>query len=104
MGKDTTKELIRQNFWWPGMNDKIVNYIQSCPECQLNKASKYKSYGLLQPLELAYSPWSSIATAFITDLLLSDGYNRFWVIIDSYTKWGILYHSRKMKNTQGILH
>jgi hypothetical protein len=47
MGQDKTKELKRTNFWWPGMNDEIVKYIQSCPECQKNKAARHRSYGLL---------------------------------------------------------
>jgi hypothetical protein len=84
--KTRTKELIRRNFWWPGMNDEIVKYNQSCPECQTNQVARHKSYGLLQPLELAYTPWSSIAMDFITDLSLSDGYNQLWVIIDHFTK------------------
>jgi hypothetical protein len=76
MGQDETKELIRRNFWWPGMNDEIVKYILLCAECQNNKAARHKSYGLLQPLDLAYTPWSSIAMDFITDLPLSDGCNQ----------------------------
>jgi hypothetical protein len=27
MGQDKTRELIRQNFWWPGMNEEIIKYI-----------------------------------------------------------------------------
>jgi hypothetical protein len=51
-----------------------------------NKAARHKSYGLLQPLELAYTPWSSIAMNFIMDLPLSDGCNQLWYIIDRFTK------------------
>jgi hypothetical protein len=86
MGQDKIKELIRRNFWWPGMNEQIVKYIQSCPECQRNKAALHKSYGLLYLLELAFSPWSSIAMESITDLPLSDGCDQVWVIIDHFTK------------------
>jgi hypothetical protein len=68
------------------MNDEIIKYIQSCPECQRNKAARHKAYGLLQPLELAYAPWQSIAMDFITDLPLSEECNQLWVIIDRYPK------------------
>jgi hypothetical protein len=68
------------------MNEEIIKYIQSFPECQKNQAAKYKSYGLPQPLDLALSLWSSIAIDFITDLPLSYGCNQLGVIIDRYTK------------------
>ena len=39
MGQDKTIELIRQNFWWPKMNQRIIDVVRSCPECQQNKVS-----------------------------------------------------------------
>jgi hypothetical protein len=70
------------------MNDEIVKYIHSCLERQKNKAARHKSYGLLQLLEVAYTPWASIVMDFITNLCLSDGCNQLWVIIDRFTKMG----------------
>jgi hypothetical protein len=32
IGQDKMKELIRQNFRWRKMNEKIIKYFQSCPE------------------------------------------------------------------------
>jgi hypothetical protein len=56
MPQNKTKDLIRLNFWWPGMNDDIITYIQLCAECWKNKAARYKTYGLLQPQELPIAP------------------------------------------------
>jgi len=39
MGQDKTIELIRRNFWWPKMNERIIDVVRSCSECQKNKAS-----------------------------------------------------------------
>ena len=86
MGQDKTKELVRRNFWWPRMDDDIVKYVQSCPECQKNKAARHQYYGLLQPLEPAFAPWQSIAMDFITDLPLSEGCDQLWVIVDRFSK------------------
>jgi hypothetical protein len=47
IGYDKTKECIRRNFYWPGMNEEIVKYIQSWPKCQSYKAAWHKSYSLL---------------------------------------------------------
>jgi len=34
MGQDKTIELVRRNFWWPKMNERIIDFVRSCPECQ----------------------------------------------------------------------
>jgi hypothetical protein len=86
MGQDKTIEIVRRNFWWPKMDEYIVDYIRTCPDCQRDKARRHQPYGLLQPLELPHAPWQSIAMDFITDLPLSRGYDQLWVIIDRFTK------------------
>jgi hypothetical protein len=64
------------------MNERIIDFVRSYPECQRNKASRHHPYRLLSPLELPYAPWQSIAMDFIMDLPLSDGCDQLWVIID----------------------
>jgi len=86
MGQDKTIELIRRNFWWPKMNERITDFVRSGPECQKNKASRHQPYGLSLPLELPYAPWQSIAMDFITDLPTSEGCDQLWVMIDRFTK------------------
>jgi len=86
MGQDKTIELIRRNFWRPKMNERITDFVRSCPECQKNKASRHQPYGLSSPLELPYAPWQSIAMDFITDLPTSEECDQLWVIIDRFTK------------------
>jgi len=86
MGQDKTIELIRCNFWWLKMNERIIDFVRSCPECQKNKAACHQLYGLSSPLELPYAPWQSIAMDFITELPLSEGCDQLWVVIDRFTK------------------
>jgi len=86
MGQGKTIELIPRNFWWPKMNEQIIDFVRSCPECQRNKVSRHQPYGLSSPLELHYAPWQSIAMDFITDLPLSNKCDQLWVIIDRFTK------------------
>ena len=86
MGQDKTIELIRRNFWWPKMNERIIDFVRRCPECQKNKTSRHQPYGLSSPLELPYAPWQSIAMDFITELPRSEGCDQLWVIIDRFTK------------------
>ena len=37
-GEEKTIELVRQNFWWPGMDTDITEYVQACPDCQWDKS------------------------------------------------------------------
>ncbi len=42
-------ELIKKNYWWPGIKENIKKYIQ---ECQQNKIQHMKKTGELYPLEI----------------------------------------------------
>ena len=103
MGQDKTIELIRWNFWWPKMNERIIDFVQSCLECQQNKTSRHQPYGLSSPLELSYTPWQSIAMDFITELPLSEGYDQLWVIIDRFTKVAQFLPLKKEEKTSADL-
>jgi len=39
MGQDKMIELVRRNFGRPKMNERIIDFVRSCPERQQNKAS-----------------------------------------------------------------
>jgi hypothetical protein len=97
--QDKTIELIRCNFWWPKMDQEIIEYIRSCLECQKDKAIHHKPYGLLSPLELPYAPWISITIDFITDLPLSEDCDQLWVIIDRFTKMAHFIPRKKDQKT-----
>ena len=85
-GQEKTIELVRWNFWWPGMDTDITEYIQVYPDCQWDKSRRHRRYGLLSPLKLPYAPWQSIAMDFITDLPRSNGCTELWVVIDRFSK------------------
>ena len=103
IGQDKTIELIRRNFWWPKMNEQIIDFVRSCPDCQQNKASHHQPYGLSSPLELPYAPWQSIAMDFITELPTSDNCDQLWVIIDRFTKMAHFLPLRKEGKTAADL-
>jgi transposase InsO family protein len=91
-------ELIRCNFWWPKIDQQIIDYVRRCLEYQKDKAAHHKPYGLLSPLELPYAPWTSIAMDFITDQPLSEDCDQLWVIVDRFTKMAyfiLLYKDQK---------
>jgi hypothetical protein len=32
--QDMTIELIRRNFWWPKIDEQIIDFVRSCVSCQ----------------------------------------------------------------------
>jgi len=103
MGKDKTAVLVRRNFWWPKMEERIIDFILSCPEYQQNKAIRHQPYGLSSPLEFPYAPWQSIAMDFITELPVSEDCDQLWVVIDQFTKMVHFHPQPKDKKTASDL-
>lgn len=85
-GMEKTEELMTRNFYWPGMSKWIADYVRSCHSCQQNKSPRHLRSGLLQPLELPFTPWESISMDFITGLPEVNGNDSIWVIVDRFTK------------------
>ena len=52
----------------------------------ITKIPGQAKYGLLQPLELPYTAWTSISVDFITQLPESQGQTQIMVVGDSFTK------------------
>jgi hypothetical protein len=86
MGQDKIIKIIKRNFFWPGMDKYIEDFVRSCESCQCSQAPKHARYGLLSHLELTYAPWQSISMDFIVDLPMSQGHTQNCVIVDCFTK------------------
>jgi transposase InsO family protein len=85
-GAGKTVEIVSRNFYWPGMEAQVRQYVHECDSCQRNKPSRHRRNGLLHPLELPSLPWSSISMDFITDLPESEGCQTIWVVVDRFTR------------------
>jgi len=94
-GRDKTLDLMKQNLYWPNMEEWVRNYVRTCDACQCNKTARHKKYGKLVPLEIPSRPWEQISMDFITDLPNVKGYNQYWVIVDRLTK---MSHFIPLKN------
>jgi transposase InsO family protein len=69
------------------MKEDVIAYVQSCVNCQMSKPEHTPSPGLLQPLPVPVSPWSSIGIDFITGLPRSEGKDVIMVVVDCFTKF-----------------
>ena len=57
---------------------------------------RHHEYGLLQPLEVPYAPWSFISMDFIVGLPTVHGYNQIWTVVDRFSK---IVHFIALKST-----
>jgi len=44
-------DLIKRNYWWPGIKNDVKRYIQGCFKCQQNKVQHMKKAGELHSLK-----------------------------------------------------
>ena len=85
-------ELIKRDYWWPGMRKDVDQYIDNCYACQRSKARRDKYNGLLQPSAISDQRWQEVAMDFITGLPLSKSttadkeYNAKMTVIDKLPK------------------
>ena len=86
VGTYKTIARVRANFYWPKMDEQITEYVRSCDICQHNKVIWHKKDGLLEPIEVAIRPWTSISMDLIMGLPKSERYTTIWVIVDRFSK------------------
>ena len=72
-----------------------MQYVQTCPTCQVVKSENRSKAGLLRPLEIPSRKWAHITTDLVTNLLEFNGYTAIVVFVDKLTKMVHLAPCRK---------
>ena len=52
LGQQRMLELLKRNYWWPGLKEDVKRYVQGCFKCQQNKVQHQKKAGELHLLEI----------------------------------------------------
>ena len=85
-GSRRTLELLERAYYWKGMRRDALQYVKTCPTCQLMKSDHRAKAGLLQPIPPPSRKWEQVTTDLLTDLPLADGYTAVAVFVDRLTK------------------
>jgi Integrase zinc binding domain/Chromo (CHRromatin Organisation MOdifier) domain len=91
-GELETYNGIRQNYWWPGLQMFMKNYIQECGICQQFKIN----WSLSNPAYIAIKganntrPFAKCSMDFIINLPLVEGYNSILVVVDQGLLKGVI--------------
>ena len=51
-GQHRMMELLKRNYWWPGLKEDVKRYVQGCFKCQQNKVLHQRKAGELHLLEI----------------------------------------------------
>jgi hypothetical protein len=64
-GQFQTLELIRHDYWWPGMMIFIKNYVSGCATCQQMKVNTHLTIPPLSPIKSTTThPFAIVTTGF----------------------------------------
>ena len=79
-GRDGTLEILKRQFYWPGMSQDVRRFVRNCDACGRSKVWRTKRHGLLKPLPIPDRPWAGISADFMTHLPNSQGHEDLLVI------------------------
>ena len=85
-GQHRMLELLKRNYWWPGLKKDVKRYIQGCFKCQQNKVQHQRKAGELHPLEISQGLWQEISIDIIGPLPKSNGMDAIVIIVNRFTK------------------
>jgi hypothetical protein len=99
-----TEELVKHDYWWPGMGTFIRKYIEGCTLCQQMKSDTHPSTPPLTPIPSSVTcPFSHISIDLITNLPESRGFDSVMVVVDhGLMKGVILSPCKKTITSEGI--
>ncbi len=81
LGNRRIIDLVQRFYYWSDHRATIRRYIRNCHACQRSKAPRNSINELHHSLPISQKRWKDIAMNFITELLLSEGYNVICTII-----------------------
>ena len=85
-GKNKTRKLVRQRFYWKGMSSDVDRYVANCKTCRRTSTPRDKTPGMLHPLPVPDRPWQHISMDFKTFPKDDDGRDNALVVVDRLGK------------------
>jgi hypothetical protein len=86
-GIQKTLHRLRADFYIPGDQSLVADWVRSCVTCQRNKTLTLPSAGLLQPLEVSSQVWVDISMDFIERLPKVGGKSVILTVVDRFSKY-----------------
>ncbi|KAF7641864.1 hypothetical protein LDENG_00270010, partial [Lucifuga dentata] len=97
-GNERTTELVRQQYYWPGMDQEIKNWCQQCQRCTVAKSSQPQVGAPMDHL-LAAKPNQILATDFTLLEPSRDGKENVLIMTDVFSKYTQAVPSKDQRAT-----
>ena len=104
-GELGTYNTIKNQYWWPGLQTFVKNYVKECTICQQFKIDRHSSHPAYIPTEGAQTtrPFANCSMDMITDLPTVNGLDSLLVIVNQgLTKGVILIPCSKMITAEQV--
>jgi hypothetical protein len=85
-GIQRTYGRMKENVYWVGLKQDVVNFVNSCHTCQQTKNPTHSPYGLIQPLPIPNQVWEDISMDFIVGLPPFQNNTVIFVVVDRFSK------------------
>ena len=93
IGRDRTRALAQERFFWPRMFSEIEEYVSSCPRCISRKATGDKAP--LVPI-LTSQPLEVVSMDFLSLEVSKGGFQHILVITDMFTRYSVAIPTRNL--------
>ena len=92
LGELETYNAIKSQYWWPGLQTFVKNYVKGCAICQQFKIDQHPSHPAYIPTEGAQTtrPFANCSMDMITNLPMVNGLDSLLVIVDQGLTKGVI--------------
>ena len=75
---------LLENYWWPGLQKEVTDYVKGCAECQCHKVNNCPTQAALSPIYPTPEalPFETIALDLIMKFPESQGFDSILTITD----------------------
>ncbi len=83
-----TKQRLREVAWWPGIDEEVEDFVQSCTACKLSDKSGQTFSMPLQPVQFPDAAWKKLSIDIMGPIENAPPEFRYMVVLtDYYSKW-----------------
>ena len=96
-------ELVRRNYWWPGVTRDVGRYVEGCDLCQRMKNRTEEVVGKLKLSEVPEELWTHLTVDFIMKLLVVAGKDAILVVCDRLFKMTHFVATTEETSVEGLV-
>lgn len=103
-GRDKTKVLLKEHYYWPQLSKDVWKIVQRCWVCQKGKGHA-QNRGLYLPLSIQENIWLVLSIDFVLRLQCTrTGQYSILIVVDIFSKMTHFIACKKTENVTLVAH